>query len=80
MVARKKSVGLRRMRLEKLITKLAQTEEESALTLDAYPQRVRVGRQTLIIDIAKQARWHLEEDTEAQHLHSIDSERRTANC
>lgn len=47
------------MRLEELLTKLQQIEQQAALTLDEYPQGLTVERQRLIIGLAKQMQSHL---------------------
>ena len=82
-------IGIRRLKLEELIAKLAQIEEQASLTLSEYPHGLTVERQRLIVGIAKQVKSHLEDqlrrggrepradDTEANHLHSVSEERRT---
>jgi hypothetical protein len=47
------------MKLEELITKLEQIEQQAALTLSEYPHGLTVERQRLIVGIAKQVRSHL---------------------
>src|SRR3954471_22317572 len=59
MVARQK-FALRRLRLDELVAKLAQIEEQASLTLSESP-RLIVERQRLIIGIAKQVQSHLED-------------------
>ena len=50
---------LRRMKLEELIAKMQQIEEQVALTLHEYPQGHTIERQRLVLAIAKQVRAHL---------------------
>jgi hypothetical protein len=86
-------IARRRMKLEELIAKALQIEEQAALTLAEYPRGLTVERQRLIIGIAKQIRAHLEdqmragdrrlpdaraEDTEAHHLYSVRQDQNTA--
>jgi len=71
------------MKLEELIAKIAQIEEQAALTLDEYPRGLTVERQRLIVGIAKQIRAHLQDqvkagerlpaqsEAEAAHLYSV---------
>ena len=47
------------MKLEELIRKLEQIEQQAALTLSEYPHGLTVERQRLIVGIAKQIRTHL---------------------
>ena len=47
------------MKLEELIRKLEQIEQQAALTLSEYPHGLTVERQRLIAGIAKQIRAHL---------------------
>lgn len=61
MVARQRDFGLRRLKLEELITKLAQIEEQASTTLREFPHGLTVERQRLIVGIAKQVRSHLED-------------------
>jgi hypothetical protein len=80
--------GIRRLKLDELIAKLAQIEEQAALTLQEYPHGLTVERQRLIVGIAKQVKSHLEDqlrrggrepqatDTEENHLHAVDAKRR----
>ena len=79
-----KSVALRRMRLEELITKLEQIEQQAALTLDEYPLGLTVERQRLILALAKQLQSHLRDQLRqgardplvdqpsTRHLYSVD--------
>jgi hypothetical protein len=74
------------MKLEELIAKIAQIEEQASLTLDEYPRGLTVERQRLIVGISKQVRAHLEDqlkagerrpaqnDTETAHLYAVRSE------
>jgi hypothetical protein len=74
------------MKLEELIAKVAQIEEQASLTLSEYPRGLTVERQRLILGISKQIRSHLEDQmrdgerrpasnespAETHHLHSVD--------
>ena len=51
--------ALRRLKLEELLTKLQQIEQQAALTLSEYPQGLTVERQRLIMGLAKQMQSHL---------------------
>jgi len=51
--------ALRRMKLEELVAKMEQIEEQSALTLHEYPAGHTIERQRLILAIAKQVKAHL---------------------
>ena len=57
--AAKITAEIRRLRLEELVTKLQQIEQQAALTLDEYPHGLTVERQRLIIGLAKQMQAHL---------------------
>ena len=69
------------MKLEELITKLGQIEQQASLTLSEYPHGLTVERQRLILGIAKQVRAHLEDQARAgqrrprerpaDHLHAV---------
>lgn len=50
---------LRRIKLEDLLVKVQQIEEQATLTLSEYPHGHTVERQRLIMAIAKQIRSHL---------------------
>ena len=78
-------LALRRMKLEELLSKLEQIEQQAALTLDEYPNGLTLERQRLIMAIAKQIQAHVLsqlrggprepfQDTEPtrRHLHSVD--------
>jgi hypothetical protein len=56
-----KAAGLRRMKLEELLSKLEQIEQQAALTLHEYPNGLTVERQRLIMAIAKQVQSHLKD-------------------
>lgn len=77
------------MKLEDLITKVEQIEQQAALTLSEYPHGLTVERQRLIVGIAKQIRSHLvarlqtaarrpaqndSGSSEVGHLHSVSGE------
>ncbi len=80
-------IARRRMKLEELLTKIEQIEDQASLTLSEYPRGLTVERQRLIIGIAKQIRGYLEDqlragerrpeqqtgETEDQHLYSAGS-------
>jgi hypothetical protein len=59
------TAALRRMKLEDLITKMEQIEQQAALTLDEYPNGLTVERQRLVIAIARQVRAHLSDQLRA---------------
>ena len=77
-------LALRRMKLDDMIAKLAQIEQQAALTLSEYPHGHTVERQRLVMAIARQMRSHLEDqvrygqreprssESESQHLHSVE--------
>jgi hypothetical protein len=79
MFAAKPSSALRRMKLEELIAKLGQIEEQASLTLAEFPQTLTLERARLIRALAKQMRSHLQdqlnagsrEATDGRHLHSV---------
>jgi hypothetical protein len=60
-----KKAALRRMKLEELIFKMQQIEEQAALTLHEYPHGHTVERQRLVMAIAKQVRSHLVDQVRA---------------
>lgn len=87
-----KRSSFRRLKLEELITKMQQIEEQVAFTLQEYPRGHTVERQRLVLAIAKQVRAHLEdqlkggprvavipEESEAAHLRLVDSKKRSAS-
>lgn len=51
--------ALRRLKLEELLTKLQQIEQQAALTVSEYPHGLTVERQRLIMALAKQMQSHL---------------------
>jgi hypothetical protein len=55
----KKIAALRRLKLEDLLAKLEQIEEQARLSLDEYPQGHTLERQRLILAIARQMKAHL---------------------
>jgi len=61
------------MKLEELITKLEQIEQQAALTLSEYPHGLTVERQRLIVGIAKQVRGHLIDQLQVRHPAQNDS-------
>ena len=75
------------MKLEELLGKLEQIEQQAALTLQEYPNGLTLERQRLILAIAKQVQAHLrdqmregpraalsEEGTQPRrHLQSVDT-------
>lgn len=81
-----KTAALRRMKLEELLSKLEQIEQQAALTLREYPSGLTLERQRLILGIAKQVQAHIRDqiregtreplyDTAAhtaRHLRSVD--------
>jgi hypothetical protein len=82
---------LRRLKLEEIIAKVQQIEEQVALTLHEYPHGHTVERQRLVLAIAKQLRSHLtdqlqsgkrvavlDDNSEAGHLRVVDGQRSPA--
>ena len=61
----RKIATYRRLRLEELIVKIEQIEQQAALTLHEYPNGHTVERQRLVIAIAKQVRSRLVDQLEA---------------
>lgn len=61
------------MKLEELITKLEQIEQQAALTLSEYPHGLTIERQRLIVGIAKQVRGHLMDQLQLRHPAQNDS-------
>lgn len=57
--------ALRRMKLEELVAKMQQIEEQVSLTLHEYPRGHTVERQRLVLAIAKQVRAHLSDQLAA---------------
>jgi hypothetical protein len=53
------NTSLRRLKLEDLLSKVQQIEEQANLTLTEYPNGHTLERQRLIMAIAKQVRSHL---------------------
>lgn len=60
-----KTGTVRRMKLEELISKMQQIEEQVALTLEEYPHGHTLERQRLALAIAKQVRAHLADQLRA---------------
>ncbi len=54
-----KTGTLRRMKLQELVSKMQQIEEQVALTLEEYPHGHTLERQRLVLAIAKQVHAHL---------------------
>lgn len=53
--------SLRRLKLEDLLSKIEQIDQQAALTLSEYPNGHTLERQRLIIAIARQIRSHLQD-------------------
>ena len=47
------------MKLEEIVTKLEQIEQQAALTISEYPHGLTVERQRLIVGLARQLRMHM---------------------
>lgn len=63
------------MKIEELISKLEQIEEQATLTLVEYPHGLTVERQRLVVALAKQLLSHLKDQLrEAPRVavHSVD--------
>ena len=56
--------SLRRLKLQDLISKIEQIDEQAALTLSEYPNGHTIERQRLIIAIARQIRSHLQDQVQ----------------
>lgn len=68
-----KTGTLRRMKLQELVSKMHQIEEQVSLTLDEYPHGHTLERQRLVLAITKQVRAHL-----ADQLRAGEREPRTS--
>jgi len=62
------------MKLEELITKLEQIEQQAALTLTEYPRGLTVERQRLIVGIAKQVRAYLADQLQVAEQHPAQND------
>ena len=51
--------SLRRMKLEEIVLKLEQIEQQAALTISEYPHGLTVERQRLIVGLARQLNMHV---------------------
>lgn len=51
--------AIRRLKLEELLAKLQQIEQQAALTLAEYPRGLALERQRLIVALSKQMQIHL---------------------
>lgn len=78
-----KTNALRRMKLEELIAKIEQIEEQVSLTLHEYPRGHTIERQRLVLAIARQVRTHLSDQlaaggrkpvTAEPHLRVVDGD------
>jgi molybdopterin converting factor small subunit len=92
MVTPPRKTDLRRLKLEELISKIAQIEEQVSRTLDEFPHGHTLERQRLVLAIAKQVRSHLADqlragqrvaiipdDSDARPLRVVDGEKRNAS-
>ena len=73
--------SLRRLKLEDLLSKIAQIDEQAALTLAEYPNGHTIERQRLIIAIARQMRSHLQDQLrqgEREEFHQVHERPRVA--
>lgn len=61
----RKIATYRRLKLEELIAKIEQIEQQAALTLHEYPNGHTVERQRLVLAIARQVRSRLVDQLEA---------------
>ena len=66
--------ALRRMKLEELIGKIEQIEEQVNLTLHEYPRGHTIERQRLVLAIAKQIRAHLSDQLTAGERKAVSAE------
>jgi hypothetical protein len=80
--------SLHRLKLEELLSKIEQIEEQVVLTLQEYPHGHTIERQRLVLAIARQIRSHLKDqvrggtrvavlgnEPEHPHLRVIDAQR-----
>ena len=63
------------MKLEDLISKMQQIEEQVSLTLHEYPRGHTVERQRLVLAIARQVRAHLMDQAKAGGREAIRPDR-----
>jgi hypothetical protein len=73
--------GLRRLKLEDLLAKVEQIDQQANLTLTEWPHGHTVERQRLIMAIAKQIRSHLQDQVrmgERQPYHQLEGRPRVA--
>lgn len=59
------------MKLEELIAKMQQIEEQVSLTLHEYPRGHTIERQRLVLAIAKQVRAHLTDQAQGGQREAI---------
>jgi hypothetical protein len=62
------------MKLEELISKIEQIEEQVHLTLHEYPRGHTIERQRLVLAIAKQIRAHLTDQLAAGERKAVTAE------
>jgi hypothetical protein len=74
MLSTSKKNTLRRMKLEELIGKIQQIEEQVQLTLHEYPRGHTIERQRLVLAIAKQIRAHLTDQLAAGEREALTAE------
>lgn len=70
------------MKLEEIVTKLEQIEQQAALTISEYPHGLTVERQRLIVGLARQLRMHVRDQLrqgkrspdvpEPMRVHAVD--------
>ncbi len=74
----RKTAAHRRLKLEELIAKIEQIEQQAALTLHEYPRGHTLERQRLVMALAKQVLVDQLESGERQprHLRSVGPEDR----
>jgi 23S rRNA G2445 N2-methylase RlmL len=83
--------SLRRLKLEELLSKIEQIEEQVSMTLQEYPHGHTIERQRLVLAIARQIGSHLKdqlrdgtrvavlgEESEHPHLRVVDGQRSSA--
>jgi hypothetical protein len=73
--------SLRRIKLEDLLSKVEQIEEQANLTLSEYPHGHTIERQRLIMAIAKQIRSHLSDQIrmgDRESFHPVEHRPRIA--
>ena len=64
------------MTLHEIADKLAQIQEQAALTVSEYPGGLAIERQNLIIALVRQLRSHIEDDLRRELRVAVDTAHR----